>query len=101
MSAPEAGHFDEPSFDEPWQAKVFALAVALNQRGLFDWGHWVRAVAVQPKGAAYADWLGALEKVLIDRGVVSAGELHWLAHDWQESAEATPHGQPIELRRSL
>ena len=101
MSAPEPGHFDEPSFDEPWQAQVFALAVALNRRGLFDWGQWVRAVAAQPKGAAYEDWLGALEKILVDRGVVSADGLHRLADDWQASAEATPHGQLIELMRSL
>ena len=101
MSAPEPGPFAEPSFDEPWQAQVFALAVALNRRGLFDWGQWVRAVAVQPKGAAYADWIAALEEILIDRGLASADGLHRLAHDWQASAEATPHGQPIELRRRL
>ena len=99
MSAPEAGPLQEPSFDEPWQAEVFALAVALNERGLFGWGEWVRAVAAQPKGAAYADWLAALEQVLAAKGIAAPDEISGLARDWQASARATPHGRPIELRR--
>ena len=27
-------------FAEPWQAQAFALAVALNERGVFTWSEW-------------------------------------------------------------
>lgn len=30
----------EPVFDEPWQARVFAMAVYLNQTGAFTWKEW-------------------------------------------------------------
>ena len=41
-SAPEA-----PPFDEPWQAQVFAMAVSLEQRGVFDWSEWTRALGAE------------------------------------------------------
>ena len=99
MTPPEA-----PPFDEPWQAQVFALAVSLNQRGLFDWSEWTKAlgaeIAAQPEtgNAAYFQaWLGALEKMLIAKGVASGPELSDLVEAWRAAAEATPHGQPIAL----
>lgn len=30
----------EPVFDAPWQARAFAMAVHLNQTGLFLWKDW-------------------------------------------------------------
>lgn len=42
MNAPEA-----PPFDEPWQTQVFAIAVALNQRGQFIWSEWARALGAK------------------------------------------------------
>ena len=41
-SAPEA-----PPFDEPWQAQAFAMAVSLNQRGLFSWSEWTKALGAE------------------------------------------------------
>lgn len=41
-SAPEAR-----PFDEPWQAEVFAMAVSLEQRGVFDWSEWTRALGAE------------------------------------------------------
>ena len=29
-----------PVFDEPWQAQAFAMALALQQRGVFTWSEW-------------------------------------------------------------
>ncbi len=35
----------EPVFDAPWQARVFALAVLLNERGAFRWQEWSEYLA--------------------------------------------------------
>ena len=95
-SAPEP-----PPFDEPWQAQAFAMAVSLNQRGLFSWSEWTKAlgaeIAAGPDEPYFQAWLRALEKILIAKGVASSGELHDLAEAWRTAAEATPHGRPIVL----
>ncbi len=95
-SAPEA-----PPFDEPWQAQAFAMAVSLNQRGLFSWSEWTKAlgaeIAASPGEPYFQAWLRALEKILIAKGVTSDAGLHDLAEAWRAAAEATPHGRPIVL----
>ena len=99
-SGPEA-----PPFDEPWQAQVFAMAVSLEQRGVFGWSEWTRAlgaeIAAGPDEAGHETyfqaWLRALEKILIAKGVASGADLHDLAEAWRAAAEATPHGRPIVL----
>ena len=41
-SLPELpGASSEPVFNEPWEASAFAIAVCLNQAGLFSWAEWV------------------------------------------------------------
>ncbi len=94
-----------PTFDEPWQAQVFALAVSLSERGVFSWSEWTRAlgaeIAAGPAEAGneayFQAWLAALEKLLIAKGVTNGAELVALAQAWRAAAEATPHGQPIVL----
>ena len=86
MNAPEA-----PPFDEPWQAQVFAMAILLNQRGLFAWSEWANAlgaeIAAGPQEAGnetyFQNWLRALERILIAKGVASATELANLAEAWR------------------
>ena len=100
MNAPEA-----PPFDEPWQAQAFAIAVALNERGLFSWSEWAGAlgaeIAAGPQEAGnevyFQGWLRALENILVAKGVASAADLASLAEAWRAAALATPHGQPIVL----
>lgn len=100
MNAPEA-----PPFEEPWQAQVFAMAVMLNERGLFDWSEWASAlgaeIAAGPQEAGnetyFWNWLRALEKLLIAKGVAGGQELADLAQAWRAAAAATPHGRPIVL----
>ena len=36
-----------PVFDEPWEAKVFAMAVRLHERGLFTWPEWTDALGAE------------------------------------------------------
>jgi len=96
---------EPPPFDEPWQAQVFAMTVALNERGLFAWSEWTKAlgaeIATGPSEASnqayFQAWLRALETILIAKGAASVRELRDLAEAWRAAAEATPHGRPIVL----
>jgi nitrile hydratase accessory protein len=81
------------------------MAVSLEQRGVFDWSEWTRAlgaeIAAGPDQAGqeayFQAWLRALEKILIAKGVASGADLRDLAEAWRAAAEATPHGRPIVL----
>jgi nitrile hydratase accessory protein len=97
---------DARVFAEPWEARAFAMAVSLHQRGLFTWGEWADALAARIKGAAddpdvgdsyYHHWLGALEDLLARNGIGSDETARW-RDAWQHAANRTPHGEPIELR---
>lgn len=94
-----------PVFAEPWQAQAFALAVALNERGLFSWSEWAaelsrqlaRPGAAEDGGDYYQHWLAALEALLLAKGVADTGLVDALSASWRRAAHATPHGQPIRL----
>ena len=70
-------------FDEPWESRAFGLAVAMNESGVYDWGDF-RDVLVaetadgewhgEPAGY-YERWLRALERLSLDRGLVTPAEL--------------------------
>ncbi|MGK6316006.1 nitrile hydratase accessory protein [Neorhizobium sp. DT-125] len=95
----------DPVFPEPWAAEAFAMAVHLNERGLFTWGEWAEALSAEvhkpgraEDGSDYFDrWVAALSGLLVEKGVADAGTILALQQSWQRAAEATPHGKPIEL----
>lgn len=100
---------DGPVFAEPWQAQAFAMTLTLHQRGLFTWTEWAAALAdeIQRAQAAgdpdtgetyYRHWLATLERIVADKGVTTAGDLHRTRDAWDHACDRTPHGQPIELR---
>ena len=95
MTAPEA------PFDEPWQAQVFALTVALNEAGHFTWSEWTATFGPRVQRAEAGDywriWSEALIALMEARGMAGAGEVAALAERWQAAARATPHGTPILL----
>lgn len=97
-----------PVFREPWEAQVFAIAVALNERGLFTWSEWADRLAKAIKAAQaegdpdtgetyYRHWLAALEQLAIEKGATTLGELVERKDAWDRAAHATPHGKPIVL----
>ncbi len=97
-----------PVFAEPWQAQVFAITLALHERGLFSWPEWATYLSAAIKQAQsdgdpdtgdsyYHHCLAALEVLLQDKGVAGGGQLSALKQAWAAAAESTPHGQPIEL----
>lgn len=95
----------EPVFAEPWQAEAFALTVHLHERGLFTWPEWASHLAVEVHRAGRAEdgsdyfeaWVAALTRLLADKGVADETLVLALQQSWQRAAEATPHGQPIQL----
>jgi nitrile hydratase accessory protein len=98
---------DGPVFPAPWAARAFAMAVALNERGVFAWSEWSEVLGPQVAKATAHDasdpeaywqaWLAALEDILSRKVVGSRAALYDLQDAWREAAEHTPHGQPIEL----
>ncbi len=97
-----------PVFPTPWAARAFALAVALNERGVFASSEWaetlgaaLRAEADDDPEAYWRAWLAALEQVLGRHGVASRGDLVQLQQAWRDAAERTPHGEAIVLAERL
>jgi nitrile hydratase accessory protein len=73
---------NSPTFNEPWEARAFAMVLMLQERGLFTWPDWTAALAAeialaQQRGdqdlgdTYYKHWLQALEKLLVDRGTIT------------------------------
>ena len=97
-----------PVFREPWEARAFAMAVALHARGLFTWTEWAAALAQQIKQAQaegdpdtgetyYLHWLKTLETLVAAKQVTTVDALDRYRNAWDHAADRTPHGQPIEL----
>lgn len=97
-----------PVFREPWEARAFAMAVALHARGLFTWTEWAAALAEQIKRAQaegdpdsgetyYLHWLKTLETLVAAKQVTTSDVLDRYRDAWDHAADRTPHGQPIEL----
>ena len=98
-----------PVFREPWEARAFAMAVALHDDGLFTWTEWAATLGEEIAKAQragdpdtgetyYRHWLAALERIVTAKGVTT-GEALARYHDaWDHAADRTPHGAPIELR---
>ena len=95
MSAPEA------VFAEPWEAQVFALATALQDRGVFTGAEWADMLGAEvsrdPCRSYYEAWLAALERMVIVKGASDADTLAAMKAAWDHAARNTPHGQPIDL----
>src|SRR6202000_1038628 len=100
---------DGPVFREPWEARAFAMALALHERGVFTWKEWDGALGAAIKRAKpagdpdtgetyYRHWLATLERLVAAKGVATSETLHRYRDAWDHAADRTPHGTPIELR---
>ncbi|KIC42334.1 nitrile hydratase [Ruegeria sp. ANG-R] len=100
----------EPVFAEPWHAQVFAVTVALNEAGRFDWSDWAARFSSTLKRHGlkkeldggddyFKAWLETLEVLLTDQGEASCDDLQALRNAWEEAYLTTPHGQPVDLQQ--
>jgi nitrile hydratase accessory protein len=98
-----------PVFSAPWEAQAFALVLSLYDKGLFTWPEWAAALAGEIKRAQaagdpdtgetyYRHWLGALEKMLTEKGLTTPERLASYRRAWHNAAARTPHGTAIALR---
>lgn len=102
-------------FQEPWEARAFGLAVALNEHGLYPWTEFSSQLALQTaisdgnpameESAAeyYARWLATLEELLLNQGLVSREEFNaeiaeQLHHD-QHDHEHDHHKKHVETTK--
>lgn len=75
------GGVDERMFDQPWELRAFAIAVATYHSGTYEWSEFqrslIQAIKQWEEGGGgepwsyYEHWLTALETVLADNGVLS------------------------------
>jgi nitrile hydratase accessory protein len=95
-------------FSEPWQAQAFAMTIELHASKVFTWTEWASALTQEIKDAQsagdpdtgatyYHHWINALEKLILQKNIGTAEQIHDLEHAWEDAAARTPHGQPIEL----
>lgn len=95
-------------FDEPWQAQLFALTVALSEAGTFSWPDWTQAFGATLRahgadreldgGADYYNaWLETLEALLAGAATVPKAEAQRVRAAWERAYLSTPHGQPVHL----
>ena len=79
---------DPPTFHAPWQARAFAVAVALSEGGTYEWSRFQERLveelerdeettvdAEAAEDRYYRGWLAALERLLVEDGVLEAGAL--------------------------
>jgi nitrile hydratase accessory protein len=66
-------------FEEPWQSRAFGMAVALSEKGAYDWEafrrHLIDEIAEDPDRQYYASWLDAFEHLLLETRAISGDEL--------------------------
>jgi nitrile hydratase accessory protein len=99
---------DGPVFRAPWEAQAFGMTLALYERGVFTWKEWadrlsteIAAAREHDDGTRYYElWLTALEKLVAEKEIVLHAELAVRCDEWAQAAAETPHGKPIELKRS-
>jgi nitrile hydratase accessory protein len=102
---------DGPVFRAPWEAEAFALALSLNERGVFTWTEWAATLGDEIKKAQatgdpdtgetyYLHWLATLERVVAAKGLADGAVLARARDAWERACARTPHGIPIELHPS-
>ncbi len=83
-------------FNEPWEGRAFGLAAALTKGGVYDWADFrdklVEVTAASEKHSEqtgyYQRWFRALERLALDRGLVTSAELEARA----EALSSDEHG---------
>jgi nitrile hydratase accessory protein len=89
-----------PVFREPWEAQAFALALSLNQRGLFSWKEWATTLGEEIRKAQaagdpdtgetyYRHWLATLERIVAAKGLAEATTLARTRDAWQRACART------------
>ena len=90
-STPVPRRNGELVFDAPWQGRVFGMAVALSEQGVFAWEEFRQALirevaAAEARGGDfryYDAWLAAVEGVLAGRGLLRPEEIEEVSFQFE------------------
>jgi nitrile hydratase accessory protein len=85
-------------FEEPWEGRVFGMAVALHDHRLYVWEEFQHQLIAQIAQAEargedsryYERWLASFERLLADKGLVTPEEL-------EDRTEAFEFGERDEV----
>ena len=85
-------------FEEPWEGRIFGMAVALHDQRLYGWEEFQRsliATVAQSESRGedsryYERWLASFERLLADKGLVTPEEL-------QDRTESFEFGERDEV----
>lgn len=89
-----------PVFVEPWEARIFAIVVALHNRGAFAWSEFQKLL-IEEIGAAeasgrnrpyYESWLAAAERLIEKLDLAMSAEID------AEVQRLRPDDRTIRLR---
>ena len=89
---------DGPVFREPWEARAFAMALALHEAGVFTWKEWAETLGEEIKRAQaegdadtgetyYNHWLATLEKLIAAKGTASVDQQRRYRDAWESYLE--------------
>jgi nitrile hydratase accessory protein len=78
-------------FEEPWQGRVFGMAVALHEQALYDWEEFRQALIAQIAAAEarggpfvyYEIWLATFEELLAKKGLLTPEELEETTYQFE------------------
>jgi nitrile hydratase accessory protein len=99
----------EPAqFGELWQAEALALSMALIEAGRFSAAEWAEHLggAIRRAQASgdpddgstyYGHVLEALERLLLEKSLVTGDLLAHRKEAWRAAFARTPHGRPVTL----
>lgn len=66
-------------FAAPWEGRAFGMALALVRALGLEWKefqrHLIAEIAARPEAAYFECWTAALERLALEKGVVTADEL--------------------------
>lgn len=92
------------AFNEPWELRAFALAVAAHQNGYYDWSEFqmaligaIRRWEGSPENAPwryYERWLEALENLLSGTGVLVDVDLDKRSNQLLSTPRGADHHHP-------
>jgi len=66
-------------YEAPWQRRAFGIAVATTRHLGLDWDQFrvrlMAAIADEPDRPYYDSWVAALERLVVDRGLVTTQDI--------------------------
>jgi nitrile hydratase accessory protein len=78
-------------FEEPWQGRVFGMAVALHEQGAYEWDEFrqvliAHVAAAESRGGPfvyYETWLATFEEILSKKGLVAPDDLEETTYQFE------------------